>query len=75
MNCMPRDLLKSSSEEGSLAQTGLQEAMEGLVSTGYMEVLCDEHSFDEAWTALTECFFADEVKKVHFNVCKVKAKG
>lgn len=59
----------------SLAEEGLREALAGLHGAGLLETLGERHSFAEAWSALQECLFADEIRQVHFSISKIKAKG
>jgi hypothetical protein len=91
VNCMPRDLFSSQKQENitgtgmtdtgtgdvvSIAEAGLQEALTGLQEAGLLEVLSPhQHHFSDAWAALSACLLAPELKQLHLNITRGRAKG
>jgi hypothetical protein len=56
-------------------EAALQEALTGLAQAGLLQRLGEAHRFSEAWSALSDCLFADELRRVHHSIKKSRAQG
>jgi hypothetical protein len=67
INCIPRD------EENPIE--ALEKGLEGLLEHDFIEKLKKETSLSDVWMIITSCLFLDELKILHENLSKKKAKG